>query len=247
MTERRVDLWWFRMAADTSTAAAQEERAVEVLGEAERRRHRKIENDQVARFFAFRRAARRAILASYCDTAARELVISDDPASRPVLLHPKIGIEFSASHSGTAGIVAVARAIPVGADLEILRPIDETRFSERILSAAERVAMQSVAPERRAELVIRAWTAKEAVIKAAGLSLDLALFRRISVPVAEAGQAWFPVDAAGSRSSQGIWQVCTVSLARELGAPALASVVCPEPASLAIIDAHPVLERAGLG
>lgn len=249
MTADSVDLWWFRAEPGTQDAQAKEMRALEMLDEPERQRFRQIETAEVARFFAFRRAARRLVLASYLGCAPAAVRLSEDADERPRILRGGGGLEFSASHSGTTGLVAVVRGQLVGADLEIVRPIDHARFAERILSPAERMHWQGTPAEKRTALIFRAWTAKEAIIKAAGLALDLATFRSITAPIGEEAEVWAEAEFTGSDVPEGDWRVYATDIGGTEDRRTVASIAvlsAAPPADPRVIDAGPLLRQAGL-
>jgi 4'-phosphopantetheinyl transferase len=80
---------------------------------------------------------------------------------------------FSISHSGELALIAVARGLRVGADVErIRRRTDVLAIARGSLSARERHAIESLpaGEERRAEF-FRCWTRKEAYLKALGVGL----------------------------------------------------------------------------
>lgn len=85
----------------------------------------------------------------------------------------------SISHS--AGSVACAAAgMPVGIDVESLaRPRDHLALAETVHSPAQRAELAALAPEARAQVFLRAWTLKEAWLKARGQGLDFALMRSL--------------------------------------------------------------------
>jgi len=74
---------------------------------------------------------------------------------------------FSLSHSDTALAVAVSRDT-VGVDVERVTARDTDRLTRRVLTPAEAEAYDALPAEERAAFFFRAWTAKEALFKAAG-------------------------------------------------------------------------------
>lgn len=96
-----------------------------------------------------------------------------DGDSAPRLLAPHDGQRLSLSHSGDAIAVAVADT-PVGIDIEqIARGEDAIRLAARYFAADEASAI-SASPDAAFEFAWR-WTAKEALLKARGMSLTDAL------------------------------------------------------------------------
>jgi 4'-phosphopantetheinyl transferase len=167
-----VDVWWARRAdADSSLAA--------LLDDAERGRlaayHRVEDRD---RFLVGCTLAKTAIASYEGGPARRPAAVALDrtctncgkPHGKPRVKDSDL--ELSVSHSGDRIAVAVARATPVGVDVEWTagrqrdRPDDEQAGLERyVLSEAEQAAL--TAGTRRRDFLV-AWTRKEAVTKATG-------------------------------------------------------------------------------
>ncbi|WP_329741953.1 4'-phosphopantetheinyl transferase family protein [Dyella sp. A6] len=124
------------------------------------------------------RAPLRAILASYLDEPADALVLHDDAHGRPELAPPHAGLYFNWSHSGDRAVVAVARGIRPGIDLERLRPRRRSLdLAHRFFSTAEALALARLAPALLDPAFLALWTAKEAVLKATGRGLAFGLDR----------------------------------------------------------------------
>lgn len=81
-------------------------------------------------------------------------------------------LHVSLSHAGAYAAVALSTAGPVGVDIEETEPLpDRERFARGILAAAERFDWAALPENARDSAVIRAFTRKEAVLKALGLGL----------------------------------------------------------------------------
>jgi 4'-phosphopantetheinyl transferase len=83
------------------------------------------------------------------------------PHGKPVLDHPTLHVSLSSA--GDLAVVAVTAAGPVGVDVERIAATDFEGFDGVALGAGE----QARTPRERA----RAWTRKEAVLKATGTGL----------------------------------------------------------------------------
>jgi 4'-phosphopantetheinyl transferase len=82
------------------------------------------------------------------------------------------GPSFSLSHSGDVAVLAVSDLREVGIDVEVRRPrAGLERLASRVLSDAELRHWEATPPAQRLESFLRAWTAKEAYLKALGLGL----------------------------------------------------------------------------
>ena len=81
-------------------------------------------------------------------------------------------IHVSLSHAGRYAAVALSTAGPVGVDIEETEPMpDRERFARGILAGAERSDWAALPGNARDTAVIRAFTRKEALLKALGVGL----------------------------------------------------------------------------
>ncbi|MBO0514495.1 thioesterase domain-containing protein [Streptomyces beijiangensis] len=85
---------------------------------------------------------------------------------------PGPGVQVSLTHSGTLAAVALTTAGAVGVDIELLRPLPELEGMARtVLAASELEEWGAAGPSSRLNILFRAWTRKEAVLKALGTGL----------------------------------------------------------------------------
>ncbi|MGH8978135.1 MAG: 4'-phosphopantetheinyl transferase family protein, partial [Acidimicrobiia bacterium] len=92
-----------------------------------------------------------------------------DPAHGKPALPEHEGLDFSLSHCRATAIVAVARAVSVGVDVEVVRARPHLeRLAARMLSPAEHAEWLTGDPAARTIEFLRLWTAKEAYLKAVG-------------------------------------------------------------------------------
>jgi 4'-phosphopantetheinyl transferase len=94
------------------------------------------------------------------------------PSRKPVLALSGQPLYFNITH--TDGIlILVAGLRRVGVDVERLRPMpDAEGLVERFFSAAEAVAFRALPERDRLVAFFRGWTCKEAVLKAAGATIE---------------------------------------------------------------------------
>jgi len=132
------------------------------------------------------RAPLRAVLATYLDAAPEALAFLEGEHGRPALAGPHAGLAFNWSHSGDHALLAIARGIQPGIDLERLRPRPRALdLARRYFCADEVDALAALEPERRDDAFLALWTAKEAVLKATGRGLAFGLDRlQLTVPPA---------------------------------------------------------------
>jgi 4'-phosphopantetheinyl transferase len=172
LRDDEIDVWWAR-AADSSPEL------LRLLDGVERERlaaYRR--SDDRARFLVGCSLAKIA-LASYRKVdptgirLARSCSRCGRPHGKPRLVGAGEGArELSVSHSGDLVAVAVARAVPVGIDVERLDGALPVRdLADHVLSAWEQRELAAFPPRERARAFLVYWTRKEAIAKAAGEGL----------------------------------------------------------------------------
>lgn len=107
---------------------------------------------------------------------------------KPALLDG--GLHFNVSHSGGVGLLAWGPR-ELGADVEALIARPSERLAAEILAPAELEAWQALAVPSRQAALTRAWTRKEATLKAMGSGL------RIAPRTIEVGYDWHASDTSG--------------------------------------------------
>lgn len=167
------------------------------------------------------RRALRALLAAYEERDPEALAITVAPGGKPRLAG---GPPFSMSHAGPWALVAFSAGLPVGVDVEPARDLpDLAALAARVLGPTERAAWEALAADARREAFYRAWTRKEALLKAhgSGLAIEPAL---AEVGVGPAGVRVVALD--GRR-----WAIADLALAPDVAAAVAvrddALVVCP--------------------
>jgi 4'-phosphopantetheinyl transferase len=117
------------------------------------------------------RAALRTALADELGIPADRVPLTSTPAGRPTLALDGTGLDVNCSASGALGLVAVGRGRRVGVDVERVAPWRAEVLEEGWLSRSERRALTLLPPAVRPVAATRAWTQKEAVLKARGTGL----------------------------------------------------------------------------
>jgi 4'-phosphopantetheinyl transferase len=134
------------------------ERAQRFVGEARRRRA------------LASRALLRQILGRTLGAAPRSLSFTAGRFGKPALADR--AIDFSLSHTGDLALVALSRGRELGIDVEQVRPLDDLeRLVERFLAPSERAVVRELPDAERPRGFFRAWTRKEAWLKARGEGL----------------------------------------------------------------------------
>lgn len=121
------------------------------------------------------------ILGGYLACAAETVPLVSGAHGRPELAGtPGPALRFNWSHSGSRALVAVARTVQPGIDIEHRGRRAHTRTSaiaRRFFSAAESTFLNALPAAERELAFLRLWTAKEALLKAQGQGLSFGLHR----------------------------------------------------------------------
>lgn len=121
-----------------------------------------------------RRFLLRLLLGAYLGRPGRDVRLVRNARGKPRLA-PELaatGLRFSLSHSGDWLLVAVGSGASLGVDLEVPRTMRRaTDIARRYFCAAESRRLESLARPERERAFLRLWTAKEAMVKAAGTGL----------------------------------------------------------------------------
>lgn len=211
---RFIEVW--RLALDEVDVAA----AGEVLDGAEMHQAGRLATAELRQRFLARRVALRQILAERLGTTAGALRISYPPGGKPHLSGAG-AMQFSASHSGATGLVALCGGAAVGVDLERRRPVADWQDTARhFFHAAERRHVLAAPDDPSGFLLV--WTRKEAVLKACGLGLSVALDGFAVVDAA--GRPLRTVRVPGATRAAAEWCVADLDLGTDyVGALAMSA------------------------
>ena len=135
--------------------------------------------------FVIARGRLREVLAAYLECPPAQVAFGYGPRGKPRLAGDGAGtgLTFSLSHTGTHGLVGIARGRRIGVDLEGIRPdVLGDAEASLLLAEAERRDLDRLPSSDRLRALLAAWVQKEAYAKARGdgLALDL---RAIEVDV----------------------------------------------------------------
>lgn len=120
-----------------------------------------------------------ALLAGYLGIAPEAVQLVAGEHGRPAL-DPGHGgaLDFNWTHSGEQALVAVARGITPGIDLELRRTRARTlEIAQRFFTAEEAAWLGTLDENARPAAFLELWTAREAVLKAMGRGLAFGLDR----------------------------------------------------------------------
>ncbi len=166
-----VHVWCWRHG----TADSADEPDVSSLSPDELRRYRRFyfRADQLR--FATSHLKMRSILAGYRQQSPADLTFCSGSSGKPRLVSAdEPTLEFNLSHSRNYGLLAVARDLEVGVDVEEPRAI-QPGMPKRYFSAAEIASLSQLEGDAWLSAFLRCWTRKEALLKAEGVGLRVPL------------------------------------------------------------------------
>jgi 4'-phosphopantetheinyl transferase len=142
--------------------------------ELERAGRYRFEHDRVR--FIVARSALRLLLAGYLGIEPASLRIVSGRRGKPELAPGASSwLRFNISRSEGLAVFAIGRNRQLGVDVERVRTdMDFEPLVDRVLSVAERGALDQLAPADRRRAFYRCWTRKEAYLKALGVGLSVA-------------------------------------------------------------------------
>jgi 4'-phosphopantetheinyl transferase len=126
--------------------------------------------------YASAHANLRRILGAYLKLPAESLRFRANRFGKPELAEddPSHTLTFNLSHSQSVALLAVSRDGPVGVDVEDVKPI-EPEVATAHFSPSELADLSALQGDAWLTGFYRCWTRKEAVLKAEGVGLNLAL------------------------------------------------------------------------
>lgn len=151
-------------------------RYLDLLDEAERRRHDELLRPGAQRQFLLGRAMLRSALATRLDCPPSSLRFQPRADGKPELAAPAAGWRFNLSHSRDWVVLALGEAEEIGVDVEHHgRRNDIDGIAERFFTAEEYRELATLAPAARRQRFFELWTLKEAYVKALGRGIATAL------------------------------------------------------------------------
>lgn len=159
----------------------------------------------------------RRLLGRYLAVAPEEVAFTYGIQGKPFLSAPLAGsnLQFNVTHSGPRALVAVTRDTPLGVDLERVAPIEDLEaMARRFFADGEYRTLVALPPAERTAAFYRAWTRKEAVVKAMGDGLTHSLSGfRVSLGPGEPSRI---VEVDGSADTARRWTLEHLAPAPEM-------------------------------
>jgi 4'-phosphopantetheinyl transferase len=145
-----------------------------LLSHDERVRAGKFALDPPRQTFVVSRAVLRKTLGQYLKTAANRVKFVYDAFGKPQLADA--ALSFNVAHSSELTLIAVSRAGQLGVDVERVRNVDASlEIAAKNFHADELNAMQAANVADVANVFLRCWTRKEAILKSCGSGLSYPL------------------------------------------------------------------------
>jgi 4'-phosphopantetheinyl transferase len=163
-----VHLWTWPLDPDDLSAD------VEILDPAELQRMYRFHFAADSERYAVAHANLRRILGGYLNQPAKKISFQANRFGKPELAGEASSLHFSLSHSQSIAVLAVAHGLPVGVDVEEVRPI-EPEVAATHFSASELSDLSGLQGDAWLGGFYRCWTRKEAILKAEGVGLHRAL------------------------------------------------------------------------
>ncbi|MFJ4698277.1 4'-phosphopantetheinyl transferase family protein [Streptomyces sp. NPDC088768] len=174
VAEGAAHVWWWRCGSRVDPAD------LELLSTEEFRRALSMLAERDAAEFVTTRARARRAIGALLGLAPEGIVLGRgrcpgcgaEDHGPPRLARPALPLAISLSRSAGWGVLALGAGPGIGVDAEALRPVGASLLTGSVLTEAERAHLRAhPAGARREAAFHRAWTRKEAVVKAVGVGL----------------------------------------------------------------------------
>jgi 4'-phosphopantetheinyl transferase len=169
------------------------------------------------RFVAARQLLRE-ILGWYLAVPPSKVAFTYGAHGKPALADAR-HLRFNLSHTADVALIAVARDVELGVDVESLTMLVEPEsIAQLFMSEHERLLLGEIPPDKRSSAILSTWVRKEAVAKGRGDGLGAHLATLETHP----GQPASATPVSTDTASQGRWFLWDVPMGPD-GAGALAA------------------------
>jgi 4'-phosphopantetheinyl transferase len=168
----RCDVWWARPVPETPGLLG-------LLDEVERERYAGYRREADQLRFLTGRALIRGVVARELGVAAGDVVLDSScfdcgkPHGKPKVVGSSL--EVSISHSGEWVVLAMVDGVAVGVDVEEVRDAEVDGLAGICFSPSELNVFNSLPGSERKDAFFTYWARKEAVIKATGKGMSVAM------------------------------------------------------------------------
>jgi 4'-phosphopantetheinyl transferase len=187
----QVQVWRLRTERDPAAGLA-------MLSVEERQRADRFRTDLLRARYVAAHAALRLLLGRTLDIPVDRLQFRQNAWGKPELTEG--ALRFNLSHSGPWAVVALARGIEVGVDVEVARHPPPLEVAGIAYSAAERSVLAGLSGPALTAAFYAVWTRKEALSKGIGrgFSFDFTGFTVSADPAERTSRPVLPPDLTGA-------------------------------------------------
>jgi 4'-phosphopantetheinyl transferase len=187
----QVHVWCLRTDRDPRPGLA-------LLSVEERRRADAFRTDLLRARYVTAHAALRLLLGRTLDVQPGRLRFRQNAWGKPGLAEGELS--FNLSHSGPWALVALAREVEVGVDVETLSHPPPLEVARIACSAAEQAALAELSGPALTAAFYAVWTRKEALSKGIGRGFSFAFtgFTVSTDPAERVSRPTLPADLAGA-------------------------------------------------
>jgi 4'-phosphopantetheinyl transferase len=172
LPDSAVEVWLMPLDVPASDL----ERYSKLLARDERMRVARFHFERDRLRYTIARGVLRVLLGNHLGLAPAAIEFAQGEHGKPYVASPAAPVHFNLSHCADLAIYAISRTHVPGVDIDRLdRKVDDAALARRYFSAREYAGLQSIAPADRKRAFLTCWTRKEAVVKATGDGLRMAL------------------------------------------------------------------------
>ncbi len=153
------------------------ERFIQCMSKDEIARQQRFLPPDVRRRFGVCRGRLRHLLGAMLEVEPKNVRFDYNSNGKPCLASThRSTLEFNVSHSGDWALFGFGQTSPMGVDTELFqRRTNFEALAPQVLSANERVKLELLPSADRNLAIMRAWVAKEALLKAIGVGIGYGL------------------------------------------------------------------------